>query len=143
MKAVFLMGIVCMSLPGYHLQAQTGHGNAPSATQKQYSMQQIFIDRFIVPQKAIQEFTERVTINRNFIKKLPGFIRDAAYERTDAQGNLVVITVAVWENEEAINKAKEAVQAEYKKQGFNIAEMLERLNITIDRGIYKEEILQP
>ncbi len=133
MKAVFLMGIICMVLPGYHLQAQT---------RKQDTMQQIFIDRFTVPATAVQEFTERLTINRNFIKKLPGFIRDAAYERTDEQGNLVVITVAVWQNEDAIHKAKEAVQAEYKKQGFNMAAMLERLHITIDRGVYKEAQFQ-
>jgi heme-degrading monooxygenase HmoA len=98
-----------------------------------------FIDKFLVPAKAKQEFMERVKINRNFIKNLPGFIEDAAYERTDENGNLVFITIAVWENEDAVKKAKEAVQAEYKKQGFNMPEMLERLNITMDRGMYKTE----
>lgn len=97
-----------------------------------------FIDKFIVPENAKQEFMERVRINRNFIKKLPGFIEDAAYERTNDEGNVVFITVAVWENETALQNAKEAVQATYKKEGFNPAEMLERLNITIDRGTYTE-----
>ncbi len=106
-------------------------------------MRQIFIDKFLVPEKAKQEFTERVNINRNFIKKLTGFIEDGAYERTDEHGNLIYITIAVWENEDALKKAKEAVQAEYKKQGFNPAEMFERLNITMDRGTYKEAILRP
>jgi predicted ester cyclase/heme-degrading monooxygenase HmoA len=101
-----------------------------------------FIDKFLVPAKAKQEFLERVKINRNFIKNLPGFIEDAAYERTDENGNLVFITIAVWESEDAVKKAKEAVQAEYKKQGFNMPEMLERLNITMDRGVYREEMAQ-
>jgi len=35
-----------------------------------------------------------------------------------------------------MEKAKEAVQAEYKKQGFDMSAMLKRLNITIDRGVY-------
>jgi predicted ester cyclase/heme-degrading monooxygenase HmoA len=101
-----------------------------------------FIDKFLVPAKAKQEFLERVKINRNFIKNLPGFIKDAAYERTDENGNLVFITIAVWESEDAVKKAKEAVQAEYQKQGFNMPEMLERLNITMDRGVYREEMAQ-
>jgi hypothetical protein len=86
---------------------------------------------------------ERMSINRKFIKTLPGFIGDAAYERTDEQGNLVVITVAEWANEDVLKKAKEAVQAEYEKQGFDMAGMFQRLNITLDRGIYKEVILKP
>jgi heme-degrading monooxygenase HmoA len=97
----------------------------------------ILIDQFIVPQNARQEFVERMNINRNFIKDLPGFVEDNVYERTDEHGNLIVVTVAVWQNEEAIRKAKEAVQAEYKRQDFNMAEMLKRLDISIDRGIYK------
>jgi heme-degrading monooxygenase HmoA len=98
--------------------------------------QQIFIDRFMVPEKAKQEFIERMNINRNFIKNQPGFIEDTVYERFDEQGNLICVTVAVWASEEAIKKAREAVQTEYKKQGFNLQAMLERLNITIDRGVY-------
>jgi heme-degrading monooxygenase HmoA len=99
-------------------------------------MKQIFIDKFLVPQNAKQEFIERMTINRNFIKTLNGFIEDAAYERTDEDGNLICVTTAVWENEDVLKKAKDAVQEEYKKQGFNMLEMLGRLNITIERALY-------
>jgi heme-degrading monooxygenase HmoA len=99
-------------------------------------MQQIFIDKFIIPQTSKNEFLERMNINRSFIKKQPGFVGDSAYERTDENGNLVCVTIAIWENEDVLKSAKEAVQAEYKKQGFNLAAMLERLNITIERGTY-------
>jgi len=101
------------------------------------SAEQVLIDKFIVPQNARQEFVERMNINRNFIKGLDGFVRDNVYERTDEQGNIIVVTIAVWQNEEAIKKAKEAVQEEYKRLNFNMPEMLKRLNITIDRGVYK------
>jgi predicted ester cyclase len=97
-----------------------------------------FIDKFLVPAAAKKEFYERMSINRNFIKKLPGFMEDVACEYTDNDGNLVCITVALWESREALNKAKEAVQAEYKKQGFDAAEMFKRLNIIADRGVYTE-----
>lgn len=100
-------------------------------------MTQIFIDRFIVPQNAKAEFIHRMTINRNFINALPGFIRDEAYERTDEEGNLICITIAVWENETALKNAKELVQAEYRQQGFNMPAMLERLGIRMERGQYE------
>jgi len=96
------------------------------------------VDEFVVPVKAEKEFMERMKINRELIQTLPGFVEDMVYQRTDEQGNLVVLTIAVWQNHEAINKAKELVQAEYIKQGFDISEMTQRLNITMRRGIYKE-----
>ena len=101
-------------------------------------MKQIFIDKFTVPNTAYKEFFQRMSYNRNFLRTLSGFIQDAAYERTDEKGNIIVITIAVWNDQEAIEKAKEAVQAEYKKIGFNMGEMMARLNITMDRGTYKE-----
>jgi predicted ester cyclase len=95
-----------------------------------------FIDKFFVPAAAKMEFLERMKINRNFIRTLPGFIEDAAYTYTDDKDNLICVTMAVWENIEALNKAKEAVQAEYKRQGFDAGEMYKRLGISPDRGIY-------
>ena len=97
-----------------------------------------FIDKFLVPKSARQEFLQRVAFNRNFIKTLPGFIEDAAYERTDEHGNLIFITIALWQNEQVLKDAKEAVQAEYQKQGFNPAEFFEKENITMERGTYTE-----
>jgi len=101
-------------------------------------MRQILIDKFIVPENAVEEFTQRMNYNRNFIKNISGFVQDAAYKRTDDKGNTVVVTIAIWESEEVIKKAKEAVQTEYAKIGFRPDEMLKRLNITLERGTYTE-----
>jgi len=100
-------------------------------------MQQIFIDKFIIPQSARQEFTERMTFNRDFIKNLPGFLGDAAYERADENGNIICITIANWESEDALNQAKLAVQAEYQRINFNPAELLNRLNIIMERDTFQ------
>ena len=100
------------------------------------SQQVFFIDKILVPAAAKQEFTERMNLNRAFIKQLAGFVKDEVYERRDEQGNFIYITVATWENEEALKKAKDAVQAEYKREGFNPAAFFERLKIVMDRGIY-------
>lgn len=96
-----------------------------------------FIDKFVVPARAKEEFINRVNYNRAFIKNLPGFISDNAYESIDANGNMLIATIAIWEDETALNKAKEAVQAEYKRIDFDPIEMTKRLGITLDRSIYK------
>jgi heme-degrading monooxygenase HmoA len=100
-------------------------------------MEQIFIDKFRIPRQAKQEFTEKMNINRAFIKNLPGFIQDSAYERQEDGGYIVCITVAIWESEQALNNAKTAVQAEYQRIGFDPAELLARLDITMERDVYE------
>src|SRR5882762_4314939 len=59
---------------------------------KSDTLEQIFIDKFFVPKDAKQEFDERMNINRNFIKKLPGFIEDNAYVRIDEHGDFIYVT---------------------------------------------------
>jgi heme-degrading monooxygenase HmoA len=99
-------------------------------------MEQLFIDRFVIPQEAEAEFMDRMAINRNFIKDIPGFIKDEAYRRTDEQGNLVCITIAAWASEDALENARTLVQAEYQRQGFNPPAMMERLGIRMERALY-------
>ena len=120
---------------GFLQQLELVPANPAAAAQKDAPR---FIDKFLVPAAGIREFHERMGINRRFLKTLPGFIKDEAYEYTDDNGNLVCITIAEWESKEALNKAKDAVQAEYKKEGFNPGEMFQRLKISMDRGIYKK-----
>lgn len=100
------------------------------------SQKRIHIDKFIVPEPGIEEFTERLQKNPDIIKKLPGFIKHDVYQRRDESGNLICITVAEWESAEALENAKQAVKAKYEEDGFDPAAMFERLNITADRGIY-------
>jgi heme-degrading monooxygenase HmoA len=95
-----------------------------------------FIDKFFVPAAAKAEFYERMRINRSLIKTLPGFLKDEAYESTDNDGNLNCVTIAQWAGKEALNKAKETVQAAYRRENFDMPAMLKRLNIIIDRNQY-------
>lgn len=97
-----------------------------------------FIDKFLVPAAATSAFYERMYINRQFIKNLPGFIKDAAYEYTNEEGNLVCITIAHWQNKEAVNKARETINAEYKKQGFDPPAFFAKHHIIVDQGTYTE-----
>lgn len=102
-------------------------------------MQKIFIDRFIVPVPSKEEFFQRVKINREFIKTLPGFIQDFAYIRAEEE-RIFFVTVAVWKDQESIENAKKSVFSEYEKQGFDMPGMLERLGISIERGVFEKEV---
>src|SRR5882724_4364997 len=135
---ILLFGILGIFPAATYSQTTNSIKEVKMDAKKTSDSQQILIDKFIVPQNAKQEFIERMSINRNFIKQLPGFVQDAVYESKDEQGNGIYVTVAVWQNEEVFKKAREAVQAEYKKQNFDLPGMLKRLNITIDRGVYKK-----
>lgn len=95
-----------------------------------------FIDKFSVPQKAINEFTKQITYNREFLKTLPGYVSGDAYELYDSVGNLTILTIAGWKSMEKLNEAKTAVQAEFKRIGFNPVEFYERLKIKMERGQY-------
>lgn len=115
--------------------SQTQEGNIAMSAKTE---RQVLIDKFYVPREAKPEFVDRMMSNRRFIKDLPGFIADNVYEHTDEQGNFIYVTVAIWQNSAALNKAKEAVQQEYKRINFNPPEMLNRLHIRMERKIYSE-----
>lgn len=131
----FLLSMDVLSPDAIGGPGATGPG-APAGSAATGAAPLYFIDKFFVPAAAIDEFRERMTKNRTLLKTLPGFIRDDAYSYKDSAGNLICVTIAVWKDHDAIEKAKQAVQAEYKKEGFDMPAMLSRLHITIDRGVY-------
>ncbi len=104
---------------------------------KKSTMEVVFIDRFVVSDAAKPEFLERLAINRNFIKHIPGFVEDNCYEEIGTAGERRYVTVAVWKDEEAFKNAREAVIEEYKRQGFDPAAFFKKLNLNPDRGMYK------
>ena len=98
----------------------------------------LFIDTFTVLDNAKADFLTRVKINRDLLKTLPGFIEDHVYEKTTGDGIFNYITIAVWENEEAIENAKKQIITSYKKSGFDMPEFLKNNNINLQRATYIE-----
>ena len=76
--------------------------------------------------------------NRSFIKKITGFIQDKVYKSKDEVGNIIIITMAEWKDEESLLAVKALVQEEYTKINFNPAEFTAKLNIKMERGIFNE-----
>ena len=94
------------------------------------------IDKFYVPKNHSEAFKQKMNYNRNFVSQLPGYVKGDAFEQKDNEDNLIVITIAVWENQDYLDNAKNSIQTEFKRIGFNPAEFYERLNIKLERGIY-------
>jgi heme-degrading monooxygenase HmoA len=108
--------------------------NQQSKTEK--NMQVILIDKLTVPVSAKEEFIKRMNANRAIIQKQPGFIKDEFFEPIDVHGDLIYYTMATWENQEAFQKARQAVQAEYQREGFDMMAFVQKFNIKIERGAY-------
>ncbi|MFO7257687.1 MAG: ester cyclase [Bacteroidota bacterium] len=95
-----------------------------------------FVDKFVVPTKAIEIFTERMNYNRSFIKSLPGFIRDEVIATELGNGDLNLMTIAVWESEAHLEEARKRVQEEYRKINFDPADFTKAHGITMERQVY-------
>ena len=96
-----------------------------------------FVDLFTMPKSSFPEFFERMEMNRNFIRSLEGFIRDKKMIKEDQNGNITVMTVAIWKNQKALNNAKDMVQEKYKQVGFDPEDFYERLDIKMQREIFR------
>jgi predicted ester cyclase/heme-degrading monooxygenase HmoA len=92
-----------------------------------------FVDKFFVPKASAEEFIKQMQSNRGFIAKLSGYVSGNAFEKTDSVGNLTVMTIAIWESQVKLDEAKQAVQAEFKRIGFNPVKFYQRLNIKMER----------
>lgn len=100
-------------------------------------MEKILIDKFIVPKESIAAFLKEIRRSSSILRTIPGFIEGFIYEKRDGTSRHNVVTTAVWRNEEAFEKAKEAAKAEFQKIGFNPPEIMARLKIEMERGVYE------
>lgn len=97
-----------------------------------------FIDTFTIPENAREAFINRMNKNRDLLKTMPGYIEDHAFEKKAGDSRFNYITIATWENEEAIVNAKKAISAHYEKENFNLQEFIKQNGITMERALYNE-----
>src|SRR5258706_366043 len=69
------------------------------------------------------------------VRKGPTFLY-IEVENLDATGDSKIVTIAVWEDEQAFSNAKLLVQEHYKKIGFNPGDIIKRLGIEADMDAY-------
>lgn len=95
------------------------------------------VDKMIVPKSSVEELRKQSSEIGKFIKSLPGLISQQAFEKEDAEGNLVIQTTAIWESQDALNNAREAVQGEFKRLNLDTHDLFTRLNIKVERAAYR------
>ena len=99
-------------------------------------MEVVLIDKFIVPEESKAAFLTEVRKSSAFLRTLPGFIEGFVYESADG-GSHNVVTIAVWKDEEAFQNAKKSAAEEFQRIGFNPPEIMRKLKVEIERGIYR------
>jgi heme-degrading monooxygenase HmoA len=105
--------------------------------QERSSMEVVLIDKFIVPEESKVEFFEAVRSSATFLRMLPGFVEGFVYERTDHENGHNVVTTAIWKDEEAFQNAKNSAAEEFKRISFNPPEIMKKLKVEIERGVYR------
>jgi heme-degrading monooxygenase HmoA len=100
-------------------------------------MEVVLIDKFIVPEESKAAFLTEVRKSAAFLRSLPGFVEGYIYESSDAASRTNVVTTAVWRDDEAFQNARKAAAVEFQKIGFNPPEIMKKLKVEIERGIYR------
>ena len=101
-------------------------------------MEMVLIDMFGVPQESREAFLARARQAQGFIKTLPGFVEGFLYERRDgADGQHQIVTVAVWKDAQALERARQVVALRDKEQGVDRQAVLRQLGVELTRGMYE------
>ena len=100
-------------------------------------MEVVLIDKFIVPEESKATFLAEVRRSAAFLRTLPGFVEGFVHENTDGTSRQNVVTTAVWKDEEAFQNAKKSAAEGFKRIGFNPPEIMKKLKVEIERGVYR------
>jgi heme-degrading monooxygenase HmoA len=107
------------------------------ADTKEWVMQVVLIDTFVVPEDSKSELLEKARMSAGFLKTLPGFVEGFVYERTDGESPYNVVTTAVWKDNESYENARKVAAAEFQKIGFSPQETMKKLRVEFKRAVYR------
>ena len=99
-------------------------------------METVLVDQFVVPEAVVDEFLRHAHFSANLVKTRSGFVDGYVFKRASGDGRVNVITTAVWASQAAMDDAKKSIAEEFAKIGFNPPEIMKRLGVQIERGIY-------
>jgi heme-degrading monooxygenase HmoA len=111
--------------------------NFPVPKRKGGHVEVVLIDKFVVPEESKVGFLTEVRRSSAFLRTLSGFVEGYVYERTDGGSRHNVVTTAVWKDEESYQNAKKNAADEFQRIGFNPPEIMKKLKVEIERGVYR------
>src|SRR6185369_4188942 len=120
-KIFVLFSLAVLPFAGF-TQPQTG-----ISKNKQYMESKVVIGKIYIPKNSIEDFRKQAGVTPAFLKTQQGFIKNEVYEKTDDSGNLHVITIVTWQNQESYMHAQQSLTEYYKKINFDRMEFRDRL----------------
>lgn len=94
------------------------------------------VDKFVVPDDARDEFIRELRRTHDLLAEQPGFVQDFLLEQSGGPGEFNFVTIVEWENQEAIEIARDAVSAMHERSDFDREELFTRHDIRADIATY-------
>ncbi len=94
------------------------------------------VDQFDVPEHALNEFLEKIRETHELLCTLPGFLQDFLLEQPIGKGMVRIVTVVEWQNTATLENAQQIVKIQREKTQFDPQDMLVRLGIQANLGVY-------
>lgn len=97
------------------------------------------IDRFTVPAAARPAFMARLRHIDALLAAQPGCVRHLVLQQAgdaDTSGAMRVATLVEWAGQEAMERARAAVQARYASEGFDPPAFMRQLGVHAELGTY-------
>jgi hypothetical protein len=82
------------------------------------------VDKFVVPERARNEFLAKVRKTHEFLRTLTGFLQDLVLEQSSGPGEFNFVTIVEWDSPASLENAKAVVIALYKETNFNPQEIV-------------------
>jgi heme-degrading monooxygenase HmoA len=98
------------------------------------------IDAFSVPAASRSEFDAAMHDSTVLLDKLAGFNGHAVFEKTSGPTTFNVVTVAVWDSEQAMRSAGDKVREDYQRKGFDMLGAIARWGVTASLGGYRAPV---
>jgi heme-degrading monooxygenase HmoA len=98
--------------------------------------QRFRLDSFSIPDAAREGFEAAMKRNLAFIRTLPGFGGHVVLEKQSGDSSFNLVTLAVWESQEALDRAGAEVRAHYERIGFDMAGALRGWGVELVRADY-------
>ena len=96
------------------------------------------INKFVVPEEAVEAFLDEFSEHRAFLAAQPGFLSGALYRKAGGPGRFNLVNRARWESAGHLAAAREALGKLYEARGSDPGALYRRLGVEADIASYSE-----
>ena len=94
------------------------------------------LDKFIVPDAARDEFLPLLRASQEYLRGLPGFVRDVVMEQNPGTGVRHYVALAEWRDAAALDLACAAIPGWHQSRHVDFQQMYQRLGVQAERQNY-------